>query len=278
MNQAYQFSPIQYRKRRKQRFLQGLFPIKKLPWFKSLWFRGVLLSIVFISLFTGLITGAPATYLVGQVLLGLSVFISLRFLADYPLLNPIQAVIAIFYWWFGVGPMVVSSYKALVAFLEDAHYAQVSAIEALIIVACGLPFYAVGARLALVWFSRKGTFARFLMPDAGNYKLTTIITLLLVGGISYSNSVDPRADGYCRRGGNHLFGRNDNYVWWVGVIASVSFILWFANSSILTELVHLGRHTSKVMILLAGNCRFVIAFLVQLRPDRRVHFLSCFFT
>jgi hypothetical protein len=250
MNQAYQSGRIQYRKIKKQRFFQGVFSIEKLPWFKSLWFRGALLSVVFVSLFTGLITGAPTTYLVGQVLLCLSVFISFRFLADYPLLNPIQAVIAIFYWWFGVGPMVVASYKALVGFLEDAHYAQVSAIEALIIVACGLPLYAVGARLALIWFSRKGTFARFLMPDAGNYKLKTIITLLLVGGISDLIIWILQQMGIVGIQETTYLGGTITYIWWVGVIANVSFILVFAKSSILTELVHLDRHTSKVMILL----------------------------
>jgi len=66
---------------------------------------------VSLAIVTGLATGAPATYVLGQIALGMSVYLSLLFLADRPLINPIQALVAMFYWWFGVGPAVMGWYS-----------------------------------------------------------------------------------------------------------------------------------------------------------------------
>ncbi|MHB1326347.1 MAG: hypothetical protein ACYDGS_04770 [Thermoleophilia bacterium] len=84
-------------------------PLRYCDWFRSRWFRLSLAGMVSLATFTGPETGAPATYVLGQIALGLSVYLSLLFLADRPLINPIQAVVAVFYWWFGVGPVVIAA-------------------------------------------------------------------------------------------------------------------------------------------------------------------------
>jgi hypothetical protein len=139
---------------------------------------------VSLATFTGLETSAPATYVLGQIALGLSVYLSLFFLADRPLINPIQAVVGAFYWWFGVGPAVIALWNYLLGMPDVALNAQVSSMEALWIVAPGLLLYAIIARLTLQWFSRTGSHARFLLPTGENYRLKVLIIYLSLAGLS----------------------------------------------------------------------------------------------
>ena len=71
--------------------LDGGMPFRKslryCAWFCSLWFLLSLAGMVSLATVTGLATGAPATYLFGQIALGLSVYLSLLFLADRPFIN-----------------------------------------------------------------------------------------------------------------------------------------------------------------------------------------------
>lgn len=68
----------------------------------------------------GIATGAPAIYLLGQIVLVLSVYASLWFLADRPLVNLIQAFVVMFYWWFGVGPAVIATWNYLLGMPDAA--------------------------------------------------------------------------------------------------------------------------------------------------------------
>lgn len=55
---------------------------RQCSWFRSRWFLLSLGGVTALAVFTGLLTGAPAAYDLGQIILGLSVYISLSFLAD----------------------------------------------------------------------------------------------------------------------------------------------------------------------------------------------------
>ena len=127
-------------------------PLRYCAWFRSRWFLLSLAGMVSLATFTGLATGAPVTYVFGQIVLGLSVYLSLSFLADRPLVNPIQAFVFFFYWWFGVGPAVVAAWNYLLGVPDAALEAQVSSMEALWIVAPGLLLYAITARWTLDFF------------------------------------------------------------------------------------------------------------------------------
>lgn len=116
-------------------------PLRYCAWFRSRWFRLSLAGMVSLATLTGLGTGAPANYVFGQIVLGLSIYLSLSFLAARPLLNPIQAFVATFYWWFGVSPAAIASWNYLLGMPDAALDAQVSSMEALWIVAPGLLLY-----------------------------------------------------------------------------------------------------------------------------------------
>ena len=54
-------------------------PLRYCAWFHSSWFLLSFAGMVSLATLTGLATGAPVTYLVGQIVLGLSVYLSLLF-------------------------------------------------------------------------------------------------------------------------------------------------------------------------------------------------------
>jgi len=184
----------------------------------------------------GLETGAPYTYVFGQIALGLSVYISLSFLANRPLLNPIQAFVAVFYWWFGVGPVVIAAWNYLLGMPHAALYAQVSSIEALWIVVPGLLIYAPAARLTLKLFSGTGVRTRFLLPTGTNYRPTVLIIYLSLTGLSTLSLFLLQGLGVQGQEETSFFGGTKVNIWWVGMIAAAASITPFVTSALMTAL------------------------------------------
>lgn len=227
-----------------------LFKKNTCPWFRAFWFRGGLFGFILLSVIVGVSTGAPIQYEIAQVLLGFSVFISLFLLADRPLLNPVQAVVAIFYWWFGVGPTLIAAYKAILGFEEDALWAQVSGLESLWIVIFGLPLYAIIARIVLKEVSKINFGFKFLVPYGINYRMITLIIFLSVGALSKFIIFILHQYGISGKELVHYLGGTITNVWWVGIIDSMGQIFIFAKSAILSALVHSGKQiTRKIKIL-----------------------------
>jgi len=228
------------------------------PWFRSLWLRGGLFGFVLFSIIVGGITGAPIEYEIAQILLGFSVFISLFLLADRPLLNPIQAVLAIFYWWFGVGPTIIAAYKAILGLKEDALWAQVSGLEALWIVIFGLPFYALISRFILKLITKFNFGFKFLVPSGINYRMRTLVIFLSVGVLSKFIIFTLHQYGISGKEMVHYLGGTITHIWWVGIIDLVGETFVFAKSAIFSALVYSGKHVTKEMRILGLILLFVI--------------------
>jgi hypothetical protein len=191
---------------------------------------------VSLTILVGLVTDAPTTYMLGQITLLLSVYASLLFVANRPLINPIQAVVFMFYWWFGVGPPVIASWNYLMGIPYAALDAQVSGMEALWIVAPGLLVYAIAARLTLHWFSRTGVYARFLLPNGENYRPKVLIIYLSLMGLSMLALMILQRLGIQGQEETSFLGGTKTSIWWVGVIAAVGLIAPFVTSSLMTAL------------------------------------------
>ena len=205
---------------------------------------------VLMSILTGVITEAPGQYLLGQFFLGLSVYFSLWLLADRPLLNPVQAVVALFYWWFGIGPTIVGIFRALADLSDDALYAQVSGMEGLWVVALGLPLYAFVARNSLVWLSKITSGLIFLRPSGNNYKLRTVITFFICGALAeIIIKILEKMDISGQEPLNYL-GGTITIIWWIGAIAGIGGVLTFGKSAILSAIAQPWRQTSIVMKIL----------------------------
>lgn len=202
-------------------------------WFRSSWFRLTLGGVLALATWAGVSTGAPFTYILGQIVLGLSVYLSLFLLANRPLINPIQAFVGVFYWWFGVAPMVEAIWNLMLGRPDTALHAQVAGMESLWVVAPGLLLYAVVARLTFRWFSKKRAFARFLLPRGDNYRPRVLIIYLSIIGLALVMLAGLKSLGIQGQEETSFFGGTKTTIWWVGVIAAIGSIAPFVSSSLL---------------------------------------------
>jgi hypothetical protein len=186
---------------------------------------------------TGFATSAPASYLAGQIVLGLCVFLAFYLLADRPLFNPVQAVVAIFYWWLGVGPAVIATWNFMIGQTEAALQVEEAGTEAFWIAAPGVLLYALTARLTLAWFAKTGVCARFLLPAGGNYRPKVLIIYYLLAVLATVAVRLLQAVGIIGLQEIDFLGGTKTNIWWVGVIAAVGSLSPFVNSSLMTALV-----------------------------------------
>ena len=206
-------------------------------WSRSLWFNLAFGFTSALSIFIGIISDAPLTYILGQSFLSFSVYLSFCLLADRPLINPIQSFVAIFYWWFAGCPTVGGGFYLLLNLPDKALIAQTSGMEALWIVAAGLPLYAIAARHTLVLIAQKGFHAHFLLPEGTNFKKKTIMYFFAVGIGAEIILVFLSYIGISGQESLNYLGGVKTTIWWVGVIAGISRIISITNSILVTELV-----------------------------------------
>ena len=202
-------------------------------WFKSFWFRVAMGGSIFLSVAMGLYTGAPAGFVAGELTLGLSVVLSLWLLAGRRLFNPVQAVVVVFYWWFGIGPTVIALWDVLVDKPEAALATQILGLESLWVVAPGVLLYGCVAKITLGWFSSTERFAKFLLPQTYNYRPKVI--LIYVVAMSFAGVVLLALDRVGIHGEEEtsFFGGTRTTIWWVGVIAAFGSISPFVSSALM---------------------------------------------
>lgn len=112
--------------------------------------------------------------LLGQLALGVSTFASLWLLSDRPLINAIQALVFIFHWWFGVGPVMCAIFQTVAGNAARAEAYTQDHSGTLWVVAFGLPLYAACARMTIHQMSVTRWRAAFLEPVGLLYRSRTI--------------------------------------------------------------------------------------------------------
>jgi hypothetical protein len=209
-------------------------PFRTCAWFRSLWFRMSLAGVVSMATVTGFATGAPASYLAGQIVMGLCVFLAFYLLADRPLFNPVQAVVAIFYWWLGVGPAVIATWNLLIGQPKAAWEAEAAGMEAFWIAAPGVLLYALIARWTLHWFAKTGMHARFLLPAGGNYRPVVLVIYYLLAVLATGAVQLLQAVGIIGLQEIDFLGGTKTNIWWVGAIAAVGGLTPFVTSALMS--------------------------------------------
>jgi len=154
------------------------------PWI----LRGYILAFCFAPSVIVLLLGRqaydPSTLVLsGHVALACGSYFALFLLRDKPLLNPIQAVVFLFHWWFAVGPGMAVLFGAL---RNDPDlldkYASFGG-EALWIVAVGLPLYALCAKQTMFFSRGRIKPLAFLMPEGPLYLPKTLYVYWIFGGL-----------------------------------------------------------------------------------------------
>lgn len=225
-------------------------PAATMGWFHSAWFPAAITVSLAFSLTTGLSTGAPLAYLAGQAMMACSFYVSMGLLADRPLLNPVQTGAVVFYWWFSIGPTVVSGVGMLSNTAAPADYSTLG-LESLGIVAAGLPLYALASRWTLQWLERSGLRARFLCPEGTFYREQTILFWLVAWLGSSALLFILEQLGYEGITESDFLGGTVTSIWWIGVIAAVGTIAPFLRSAFFVLLLHPQGCASQRLRLLA---------------------------
>ena len=122
-------------------------------------------------------SGSDPVILLGHTVLSLGTFCALWMLSSRPLINPIQAFVFLFHWWFGVGPAACGAFYLLTEQPERAQRFLTGSPTALLIVAFGLPLYAlVAVGVMRAW--PEAWCAGFLRPRGDLYRPRTIGVLI----------------------------------------------------------------------------------------------------
>ena len=184
-----------------------------------------------------IIVGGTLSTLMGQLLLSLSTYGALFLLSNRPLINPIQAVVLLFHWWFAIGPAFISFFSWLQGNETISKEILSTGSSGLWIVVFGLPLYSISSNAILNSWPHSKWYFRFLMPENHVYKEKTIICYGLVGIITWGTLYLLGAMGFQGVREVNYLGGTVTEIWWIAVISSAGNVSSFALGSIFAYLV-----------------------------------------
>jgi hypothetical protein len=153
--------------------------------FRPLIFGVCFLPAVLLLIVSALIGAENVTW-PAQMALGFSCFAALLMLGDRPLLNPLQALVLVFVWWFAWGPAICSTFFYAIGEQGDARKYLEHDSGALWVVVLGLPLYALCAQIT-VRFARDTRFGlQFLVPTGLLYGSRILVGFASTAGIIYA--------------------------------------------------------------------------------------------
>ncbi len=182
-----------------------------------------------------------------QVSLAIAAYTSACILSNRALLNPMQSLLAYFYWWFGIGPIAISGFRLLTGDVAGAEYVHATFNDATFIVAIGLPLYALTSRQTLVWARRYRFAIPFLQPTGSTYSWATtglMVVLWMCVSIVLNGilQIEPAAIVQV-----NMLGGTVTNVWWVAVLASLQrFLFIFVQITLLTGIYAARRDEKRV--------------------------------
>jgi len=210
-----------------------------------------------IMLISNIADDARLLVITGQIALATGTYLALFQLRNKPLLNPIQAVVFLFHWWFAIGPSLAATFAVLRSDVELLSTYVASGGAALWIVALGLPLYAFCANGTMRYCHGKLRHLSFLMPDGPLYRPKTIFAYWLLGGLLALIVM-----GFARFGivGNQAItylGGTVSENWFVSVLEAISAIAIFATVGVMGYLVGpVQNHALKFKLIAIGLIAF----------------------
>jgi hypothetical protein len=221
-------------------------------WLGSYQFRLGLALHVVVLITTWVAAGATLDSLVAELVLVGSAYVSLLVLSDRPFLNPVQMVAALFFWWFGVGPIATALADLLQGSSEQAKAAFAAPGGALWLTAFGLPVYALAARWTLRRLEDRQVAVRFLLPAGHMYRPRTLVIAWAVGaaaGLSLAVFEIMGVKGLTAT--NYLGGLRTD-VWYVGIANAVGSLRPIATAAVLFMLAWRWRECPLWLVLFGG--------------------------
>ncbi|TAN40747.1 MAG: glycosyltransferase family 2 protein [Nitrospirae bacterium] len=200
---------------------------------------------------------ARAVVLAGQFALAAGTCLALCQLCSKPLINPIQAVVFLFHWWFAVGP----ASAVLFAVLRDdadllGKYVGAGGAS-LWVVALGLPLYAYSAKKTMQWSRDRIRHLSFLMPEGPLYRPAALYAYWLLGGVLAVTVIVLGQFGIVGRQAISYLGATISENWFVSVLEAISTISVFATVGVMAYLIGPVRQgTGKFKAIAVGLILF----------------------
>lgn len=246
-------------------------------WIRSGWLRLGLVGMALLTIGVSATAGASLEFLLGQVALLVSLYLALVILSDRPLLNPPQAMVVLFYWWFGVGPVVTGGFYLAAGQPAQALMTMESGRESLWIVALGLPLLALAARLSLNWLQATRLHAGFLLPEGFLYRPVTILAFFAVGQalrMVMRLLILINVQGISTV--NYLGGTVTN-IWWVGVLNAMTRIETLGIVALIFALATKGWRSYPWWLIAIGLVITGQSLLAALTSGWKTDLISVFF-
>lgn len=167
-------------------------------------------------------------------------------LLDRPLLDPLQFVACLFYWWLGVGPILLTVSQWLASATDPAQSAE-DAVPALAVAAFALLGYALATSLGVRLGGRRPLVARWLGPESDTYGPSEAAAIWIAGIAAFGLLRVLVAMGIQGIDAvNFLGGRRAN-IWWVGVIDALTSLRLLGLSALVSYVVAVrGRWKSGI--------------------------------
>lgn len=194
------------------------------------------MTMLLIMLITAILSGVKIEYIIGQIVFHACTYWALSILSNRPIINPIQTVVFLFYWWFGAAPIVMGLFYFLQGNIPLAVGGQESGMEALWIVAIGLPLYSYAANFVMHRLEASNSHAAFLMPSGDQYLPRTLLRYFLIGAVAALSIELLDLVGLRGIESVNFLGGTKTTVWWVGILKAVSDILKLATVGIIVSI------------------------------------------
>lgn len=181
--------------------------------------------------------------LAGQLLLSLSVLISLWLLKPYPLINPVHAVVLFFQWWFGWAPAVCAAYWIWEGDPRSACEYTLNGIAPILIVSLGLPLFAGVSRFILSnWRCPQLADAA---PKQASYSFSLIVRLCVVAAVAWAILQLFGLRGIRAFETVNYLGGQQTLTWWLMPFVECEQLLDLAAVASCTYLVTSGKQASR---------------------------------
>ena len=163
----------------------------------------------------------------------LAAFVAALALLGRPLIDPLQFVACLFYWWLGVGPLALTAVGLATSGDDPARFAE-DAVPAVAIAVCGLLGYASAAALGARLVDRLGCVVRGLGPEGDSYTPKEAGTVWLFGILAAGAIPVLAAMGVQGIEAVNFLGGKKTGLWWVGVIDALSLLRLLGLSALIS--------------------------------------------
>jgi hypothetical protein len=221
-------------------------------WLRSRWCVACLALPVFACLTEAVSFPDARVFATWELVLWLAFVGALALLADQRLLNPVQAGALLFYFWFGLGPIVLLGYGLTHGNAPEAWAALVHGVPSLPVVSAGLLLYAAAASSATRLARARGWHLRAFGAGQAAFAPVTLFSFWAAGCAAAGILALLPVLGLPGISVVNFLGAKRTDVWWAGVLDTATTLAVFANVVAIGSIVRRGLRTWRFLPVVGG--------------------------